>query len=108
MDTDCELFIPEGFSPNGDGIHDFFQIFCIQRYPDAKLMIFNRAGNKLFEKEHYGNLAYWGSDQMAWWWGTSEHNWTIGKGTLPAGNYVYILQLGVSNEVRTGTVMVSY
>jgi gliding motility-associated-like protein len=107
IDTDCALFIPDGFSPNSDGVHDFFQIFCIQRYPDAKLMVFNRAGSKLFEKEHYGNMAYWGSDQAAWWWGTSENNWTLGRGNLPAGNYVYILELG-NGEVRTGTVMVSY
>ncbi len=107
IETDCVLFIPEGFSPNDDGVHDFFQIFCIQRYPDAKLMIFNRAGNKLFEKEHYGNMNYWGSDQNAWWWGTSENKWTLGTGTLPAGTYVYILQLGTGEE-RTGTVMISY
>ena len=107
IQTDCELFIPEGFSPNDDGVHDFFQIFCIQRYPEAKLMIFNRAGNKLFEKEHYGNMEYWGSDQNAWWWGTSENKWTPGKGILPAGNYIYILDLG-NGDVQTGTVMISY
>ena len=107
IDHDCELFIPEGFSPNDDGVHDFFQIFCIQRYPKAKLMIFNRAGNKLFEKEHYGNMDYWGTDENAWWWGTSENRWTLGNAVLPAGNYVYILQLG-NGETRTGTVMISY
>ena len=89
MELDCSLFIPEAFSPNGDGVHDFFQIYCIQQYPDAKLLIFNRAGIKLFEKEHYGNLDFWGTDEAAWWWGYSEHRLTIGKGTLPAGNYVY-------------------
>ncbi len=107
IETDCSLFIPEGFSPNGDGVHDFFQIFCIQRYPDAHLLIFNRAGNKLYEKEHYGNLNYWGSDENAWWWGTSENKWTLGGSTLPAGNYVYILELG-TGETRKGTVMISY
>jgi hypothetical protein len=70
-------------------------------------MIFNRAGNKLFEKEHYGNMEYWGSDQNAWWWGTSENKWTPGKGILPAGNYIYILDLG-NGDVQTGTVMISY
>jgi gliding motility-associated-like protein len=105
--NDCELFIPEGFSPNGDGVHDFFQVYCIQKYPNAVMMIFDRAGHKLFEKEHYGNLEYWGSDEDAWWWGVSEHKWTLGRGTLPAGNYVYILDLG-NGEVRTGTVMISY
>src|SRR5690606_17754557 len=27
---DCALMIPDGFSPNGDDVHDFFQIFCIE------------------------------------------------------------------------------
>jgi gliding motility-associated-like protein len=106
IETDCSLFIPEAFSPNGDGVHDFFQIFCIQRYPDAKLMVFNRAGNKLFEKEHYGNLEYWGSDDAAWWWGTSEAKLTLGDGTLPVGTYVYILELG-NGDVKTGTVFLN-
>ncbi|MFW6277129.1 MAG: Ig-like domain-containing protein, partial [Prolixibacteraceae bacterium] len=109
LDTgnDCELFIPEGFSPNGDDIHDFFQIYCIQKYPDAKLMIFDRAGNKIFEKIHYGNLEYWGSDQNAWWWGTANYRRTTGSGDLPAGNYIYVLNLG-NGEVHKGTVMISY
>ena len=107
IDLDCALFIPEGFSPNNDGVHDFFQVLCIQRYPNAIMRIFNRAGNKLFEKEHYGNLDIWGSNEDAWWWGTSEHKWTLGIGTLPVGNYVYVLELG-TGEVRTGSVMISY
>lgn len=108
ISLDCELFIPEGFSPNDDGVHDFFQILCIQRYPNARLMIFNRNGNKLFDKEHYGNLDVWGSDQDAWWWGYSDHNLTIGRaGGLPAGNYVYVIELG-NGEVKNGTVMISY
>ncbi|MBT6766996.1 MAG: cadherin-like domain-containing protein, partial [Prolixibacteraceae bacterium] len=107
VELSCELLIPEGFSPNNDGVHDFFQVFCIDRYPNAVMRIFNRNGNKLFEKEHYGNLEIWGSNEAAWWWGTSENNLTIGGGTLPAGNYVYVLQLG-NGEERTGTVMISY
>ncbi len=105
---DCELFIPDGFSPNDDGVHDFFQILCIQKYPNAHLMIFNRNGDKLFDKENYGNLDVWGTDQDAWWWGTSENILTLGRsGGLPAGNYVYVLELG-NGEVKNGTVMISY
>jgi gliding motility-associated-like protein len=107
IDTECALFIPEGFSPNGDGVHDFFQVYCIEKYPDAIMYIFDRAGNKLFEKAHYGNLDHWGSDQDAWWWGNAKNRWIIGRGTLPAGNYLYVLELG-TGEVRTGTVMISY
>jgi gliding motility-associated-like protein len=105
--TECSLFIPDGFSPNGDGVHDFFQIYCIEKYPNAVMRIFDRGGNKIFEKLNYGNVEYWGSDQNAWWWGNSEHRLTLGRGTVPAGNYLYVLELG-NGEVRTGTVMVAY
>ncbi len=105
---DCELFIPEGFSPNDDGVHDFFQILCIQKYPNAHLMIFNRNGDKLFDKEHYGNMDVWGTDENAWWWGISENRLTLGRaGGLPAGNYVYVIELG-NGEVKNGTVMIAY
>ncbi|AHW61700.1 hypothetical protein FH5T_06820 [Draconibacterium orientale] len=112
LDTElnCELFIPEGFSPNDDDVHDFFQILCIQKYPNAKLMIFNRAGVKLWEKEHYGNLDVWGTYYDAWWWGTSENALTLGRsGGLPAGNYIYVLLLNDGKgTVKNGTVMLAY
>ncbi|HPF51382.1 MAG TPA: Ig-like domain-containing protein, partial [Draconibacterium sp.] len=112
LDTEmeCDLFIPEGFSPNDDGVHDFFQILCIYpRYPNAKMMIFNRNGQKLWEKEHYGNYDIWGWND-AWWWGNSENRFTIGRaGGLPAGNYIYVLELNDGlGGVRNGTVMIAY
>ncbi|WP_346862647.1 Ig-like domain-containing protein [uncultured Draconibacterium sp.] len=112
LDTeiDCELFIPEGFSPNDDGVHDFFQILCIYpRYPNAKMMIFNRNGQLLFAKENYGNYDVWGWND-AWWWGTSENKLTIGRsGGLPAGNYIYVLELNDGlGTVKNGTVMLAY
>jgi gliding motility-associated-like protein len=116
-DLDCDgipdiepvsLFVPEGFSPNGDGIHDFFQVEGIEDYPEAVMMIFNRWGNKIFEKERYGNLGYWGSNEEAWWWGYSDSGLTFySDQKVPIGNYLYILNLR-NGTVRTGTVMVSY
>ncbi|MBN2275276.1 MAG: gliding motility-associated C-terminal domain-containing protein [Bacteroidales bacterium] len=45
--------IPNSFSPNGDGIND---LFVIRDLPgNAKLMIFNRAGNLLYDTENYSN-----------------------------------------------------
>jgi gliding motility-associated-like protein len=112
--ADCELFIPEGFSPNEDGIHDFFRIMCIHNYPNAKLMIFNRNGDLLWQKQNYGNYDVWGDQYNAWWWGTSvlsrydiEIQTINGDPKLKVGNYVYVLQLG-NGEVKNGTVMISY
>jgi gliding motility-associated-like protein len=111
---DCELFIPEGFSPNEDGIHDFFRIMCIHNYPNAKLMIFNRSGDLLWQKQNYGNYEVWGDQYNAWWWGTSvTSKYDIGRQTingepkLKVGNYIYILDLG-NGGIKNGTVMISY
>jgi gliding motility-associated-like protein len=111
---DCELFIPEGFSPNQDGIHDFFRIMCIHNYPDAKLMIFNRNGDLLWQKENYGNYDVWGDQYNAWWWGTSVlskfdvgRQMINGDPKLKVGNYIYVLDLG-NGGIKNGTVMISY
>jgi gliding motility-associated-like protein len=111
---ECELFIPEGFSPNEDGILDFFRVWCIEHYPDAKLMIFNRNGNLLWQKEHYGNYDFWGDQYNAWWWGTSVlgkydigNQMINGEPKLKTGNYVYVLQLG-NGQVKNGSIMIQY
>lgn len=101
---ECELFIPEGFSPNADGVHDFFQIYCIEKFPNAKLLIFDRWGNKLYEHEHYGNLEFWGNYEEAWWNGTLTKN--QGKKVRPE-THLYILETGPGTSER-GFVMVSY
>jgi len=53
-----DFFIPEGFSPNGDNINDLFVIRGIVNYPDNKLIIYNRWGNKVYAgksiPEHLG------------------------------------------------------
>jgi gliding motility-associated-like protein len=111
---DCELFVPEGFSPNQDGVHDFFRIMCIHNYPNAKLMIFNRNGDLLWQKQNYGNYDVWGDQYNAWWWGTSvTSKYDVGRQTingepkLKVGNYIYVLDLG-NGAIKNGTVMISY
>ena len=72
------LFIPNVFSPNGDGYNDYFEIIgtdnpCIGI---QKLSIFNRWGKKVFEVE--GNKLKWD--------GTNNEN------KLKEGVYFYILE----------------
>jgi len=106
---DCDLFIPNAFSPNGDNIHDYFQIYCTDDYPNAKLYIFDQLGNKLYEKEHYGNLQFWGSYDRAWWDGRTANRAaaTTNGGMVAPGTYYYVLQLG-NGDVRKSFVFVSY
>ena len=93
-----DFFIPEGFSPNQDGINDLFVIRGIQDYPQNKLLIYSRWGDRLFEADAYANN----------WDGTSSFGLIVGSELLPIGNYFYILQLNNSaDEVFKGVIYLS-
>ncbi len=113
-----ELIIPEGFSPNTDNKNDYFEIrmnesdldntLFGEEYPDAHLYVYNRWGNLIFEKEHYGNYVKWGSNKAdAWWDGRSDNSMTIGSGKVPPATYIYILILDNDN-VEKGTLFINY
>jgi len=105
---DCELFIPDAFSPNDDNVHDYFQIYCIESFPNAHMYIFDQVGNKLFEKEHYGNLEFWRTPDRAWWDGTTTNRSATRNGNkVVPGTYYYVLRLG-NGEVKKSFVFVSY
>jgi len=105
---DCDLFIPDAFSPNDDNIHDYFQIYCIDHFPNARMYIFDQQGNKLYEKNNYGNLNVWGTPERAWWDGrTTNRIATVINGKVTPGTYFYVLQLG-NGEVKKSFVFVSY
>ena len=105
---DCELFIPNAFSPNDDNIHDYFQIYCIESYPNARMYIFDQLGNLLYQQEHYGNLEFWKAPERAWWDGrTKNRAVSLTGGKVPPGTYYYVLNLG-NGDVRKSFVFISY
>ena len=46
---ECKIYVPNTFSPNSDGINDFFQPFSSCEYSNYSLYIFDRWGNLVFE-----------------------------------------------------------
>ena len=74
--------IPNGITPNGDGLNDFFIIPEIEQYPtkyfESELVIFNRWGDIVFQSGPYHND-----------WGGLNNS---GE-PLPEGTYYYKLTL---------------
>jgi gliding motility-associated-like protein len=69
--------VPEGFSPNGDGIHDQFMIKYIEFFPENTFTVFNRWGQPVFSQFGYDNT----------WEGQAQ-----GGKPLPDGTYFYELK----------------
>jgi gliding motility-associated-like protein len=51
------------FTPNGDGYNDYFEVKNCEKYPENKLIVFDRWGVKIFEKYHYRND--WNADGIS-------------------------------------------
>ena len=89
-----DFFIPDGFSPNGDGINDYFVIRGIENYPKNTLNIYNRWGNNVFEASPYHST----------WKGESTKGLRVGEDKLPTGTYFYLLDLGDKSKIIKGTI----
>ena len=97
--TACEIqsfttLIPEdntkyGFSPDGDGINEYWHIENIELYPENRVTIFNRWGDVVFEMQGYNN-----NDKA--FYGTANRLTKVGAGELPEGTYFF--KLDISGE----------
>jgi gliding motility-associated-like protein len=72
------LLIPAGYSPNNDGVNDFFEIDGLSEYQNVSLEVFNRWGNQVYIASDYKND-----------WNGSGTNGEI----LPEDVYYFILKL---------------
>lgn len=86
--------IPEGFSPNDDGINDTFVIQGIENYADNRIRIFNRWGNKVYEASPYRNN----------WDGRNHEGGNVGSDKLPVGTYYYLLWLRKNDSPKKGYI----
>jgi gliding motility-associated-like protein len=75
----CEIELPNGFSPNGDGFNDGYVIKNIEGYPANHFQVFNRWGNIVYEKESYTNADWIGQNMSG--------------DDLPEGTYFVMIEL---------------
>ena len=82
-----------GFSPNGDGIRDFWEIEGIENYPENSVSVFNRWGDLVFQVEGYDNRS-------RVFTGEANKLTGLGGGRLPSGTYFFRIHTGHGNSNR--------
>ncbi|HEX7365460.1 MAG TPA: PKD domain-containing protein [Pelobium sp.] len=80
--------IPNVFSPNGDGVNDFWSIKYLETFVKASIRIFNRAGQQVFYANQYNTP-----------WDGKYHNQEV-----PVGVYYYIIEPNNGRNRYTGSV----
>jgi len=94
------LFIPEGFSPNGDGINDFFVIPGIEDFPNCELTIFNRWGNPVYKATGYDNT---------WDGKPNVGGFIINDEKVLPGTYYYVLEYNRNDRnPEKGFIVIQY
>ena len=82
-----------GFSPNGDGINDFWEINGIENSPQNVVNIYNRWGDLVFTISNYNN-------QSNVFRGEANKLTKIGAGTLPSGTYFFDIQITGTHNLK--------
>jgi gliding motility-associated-like protein len=83
-----QLYIPNAFSPNNDGLNDVWHIPNLDSYPNAEVWIYNR----------WGEIVYHSAGPNTSW------NGQLNGKDLPVGNYIYVVDLKGNTPVLKGTI----
>ena len=99
MNENC-VDIPQGISPNGDGLNDCLVLDHLEAQEDIiKAEVYNRYGVKVFELNDY-------IDQ---WCGQDASDGNINSnGLLPVGTYFYVIQYASDREPTISWIYLNY
>ncbi len=86
-----KVLVSSSFTPNGDGINDFWKITAIDTYSKPRVRIVNRYGELIYESTDYYNKPW-----------TGKQN---GK-DVPVGTYYYLIYLNPEDKPLSGAVTV--
>ncbi|HEY1201851.1 MAG TPA: PKD domain-containing protein [Niastella sp.] len=82
--------VPNAFTPNGDGVHDTWNITNLSDYPGCTVAVFNRYGQRVYYSSGYGTP----------WDGT------VGGKPLPMATYYYVIHLKNGFQPLTGSITI--
>jgi len=88
------IFSANTLTPNEDGLNDYWEISNISKYPRAKVSVYDRWGQKVFNVVGYTNDKRWDG--------------TFKGLKLPAATYFYVidLQTGGDKGIVTGSITI--
>lgn len=90
--TEGCFYISNALTPNGDGFNDEWIIGGLEYFPEAKVEVFNRWGQQVFES--IGNYTNWDGK--------------FNSNKLPVSDYYYVITFDPDSPPLTGTVTIKY
>ena len=84
------FYIPNAFTPNGDGLNDVWRLPYLDAYPHMQVRVFNR----------WGQMVYQSTGPDVKWDGNMNGQ------QLPSGVYAYVIDLRDGGGVYKGTVTI--
>jgi len=97
---DSPIYIPEGFSPNGDGKNDVLKFVGLDAYPNSQLYVFTRTGTLVYKSDDSGYDNQWNGRSI-----TSEGT---SQALVPTGTYYYVLKLGGTSRTLKQFIYIGY
>ena len=85
-----KLGVPNTFTPNADMVNDLWNIAALETYPDARIQVFNRYGQVVFQSVGY----------------TQPWDGRYKGDPLPTGPYYYVIDLQTGQEPVKGSVAI--
>lgn len=96
LEEECQMMPEPFFTPNGDGVYDFWYISYAQYFTNSLILVYNRLGQLVYEVSgEYTDDKHWeGKDFLGV--------------PLPESTYFYVLYPDKSNKknVKKGTVSI--
>jgi gliding motility-associated-like protein len=92
--NDSDLLVSGVLTPNSSGLESTWKIINLDKYPNARVSVYNKNGQEVFSAQGYRND----------WRGTYKNS----ADPLPTSSYYYVIELNTGEEPITGWMYITY
>lgn len=90
-EAELPLFIPNGFSPNGDNINDTWTIEDIVKFQNYSVKVINKSGGIIYSEQSPNSIIWDG---------------TFNGSIIASSDYYYVVNIESINKTYTGSLTV--